>query len=370
MTDLQLFAIGVGSLCVICGILAVLLVIADRYLNDYGDCKIKINDGDEELTVKGGSSVLTTLKDEGLFIPSACGGRGSCGMCKLKIDAGAPQVLPTEEPHLSKEEMADHVRICCQIKVREDMEIRVPEELFNIKEYEGSVESITDLNHDIKLLRLALPDGEELNLIPGQYVQLQAPKYKGNPEPVYRAYSVASDPLDKTHVDLCIRLVPNGICTTYVFDHMKEGGPAVFNGPYGDFKLSETDKDMVFIAGGSGMAPFLSMLAHMKNEGITRKVTYFFGARAKRDLICMDEMKAFEEAIPGFTFVPCLSEADPNDNWEGETGLVTTVMEKFFDDLSDKEGYLCGSPGMIDASVVALTGRGMKEENIFYDKFA
>ena len=364
------FLISVGSLVAICGFLAVLLVIADRYLNDYGICKLIINKGSREEDVEGGDTLLGSLNSAGIFIPSACGGQGSCGLCKLKVHEGAPPVLPTEEPHLSKEEEADHVRLCCQLKVHEDMELEIPEELFNIREYEGKVESLKDLNHDIKLLRIALPEDSPIEMTPGQYVQLETPVYKKTPEPVYRAYSISSDPADKTHVELVIRYVPDGICTTYVFEHMKEGAPVKFNGPYGDFRLTESDKDMVFIAGGSGMAPFLSILAQMKNENIQRKVTYFFGARAIRDLICLDEMKAFEEALPNFKFVPCLSQPMDEDNWDGETGLVTEVAQKHFPDTSAMEGYLCGSPGMCDACVTALTENGMPEETIFFDKFA
>jgi len=363
------FWIAVGSLCAICGILAILLVIADRYFNDYGICKLIINKGARKEEVEGGDTLLGSLNSAGLFIPSACGGQGSCGLCKLKVTAGGPPLLPTEEPHLTQEEITDNVRLCCQLKVHEDMELEIPEELFNIREYKANVESITDLNHDIKLLRIALPEGDEVDIIPGQYMQIETPKYKKTPEPVYRAYSIATDPLDKTHIDLCIRLVPGGICTTYVFEHMKEKQVINLNGPYGDFFLSDTDKDMVFIAGGSGMVPFLSMLAHIKNEGITRNITYFFGARGKRDLICLEQMKAFEEAIPNFKFVPCLSEPFPEDNWEGETGLVTEVMSRHCPDLTEMEAYLCGSPGMCDASVAALTEKGMPEENIFFDKF-
>jgi Na+-transporting NADH:ubiquinone oxidoreductase subunit F len=285
------------------------------------------------------------------------------------VTAGGPPVLPTEEPHLTPAEVKDNVRLCCQLKVHEDMELEIPEELFSIREYNAKVESLTDLNHDIKLLRIALAPGDEIDIIPGQYVQIQTPAYKKTPEPIYRAYSVATDPLDKTHVDLCIRLVPDGICTTYVFEHLKEGADILFNGPYGDFYLSDTEKDMVFIAGGSGMAPFLSMLAHIKNEGITRNVHYFFGARSKRDLICLEEMAAFEAAIPNFKFIPCLSEPMDSDNWEGETGLVTDVMKRHCPDLTQMEAYLCGSPGMIDASIAALTGNGMPEDAIAYDKF-
>lgn len=364
------FWIAVGSLCGICGILAVLLVIADRYLNDYGICKLIINKGAREEDVEGGDTLLGSLNSAGVFIPSACGGQGSCGLCKLKVTDGGPPLLPTEEPHLSKEEVADNVRLCCQLKVHNDMDLEIPEELFNIREFEGTVESLTDLNHDIKLLRIALPEGEELAIVPGQYMQIETPKYKKTPEPVYRAYSIASDPRDKTHIDLVIRLVPNGICTTYVFEHMEPGQPIKVNGPYGDFRLTDTDKEMVFIAGGSGMAPFLSMLAHMRNEKIERKVTYFFGARAVRDLICLDEMKAFEESVPNFKFVPCLSEPMPDDDWDGEVGLVTDIAKKYCPDMTNMEGYLCGSPGMCDASVAALTGNGMPEENIFFDKFS
>ena len=350
-------------------ILAILLVVSEHLLVNYGICKLDINAGEKPLELDGGQTLLSSLYANEIFIPSACGGQGSCGLCKLKVTAGGPPVLPTEEPHLTADEIKDNVRLCCQLKVHEDMELGIPEELFNIREYEGTVESLSDLNHDIKLLRIALPEGEEVNIIPGQYMQIETPKYKKTPEPVYRAYSIATDPLDKTHVDLCIRLVPGGICTTYVFEHMKQDDTIKLNGPYGDFFLSETEKDMVFIAGGSGMAPFLSMLAHIKNEGITRNVTYFFGARGRRDLICLDQMKAFEEAIPNFKFVPCLSEPFPKDNWEGKTGLVTDVMKRHCPNLTEMEAYLCGSPGMIDASIAALTANGMPEEAIAYDKF-
>ena len=329
-----------------------------------------INKGAKEATAEGGSTLLEALKDAGIFIPSACGGQGVCGLCKLKVTAGALPVLPTEELHLSKEERESNVRLSCQLKISSDMEIEVSEELLNVREYKGRVESIIDLSHDIKRLRIALPAGEKIDFIPGQYVQIKTSFYKKSIPLVYRAYSVASDPKDHTHIDLVIRLVPGGICTTYVFEHLKEGQKIKLNGPYGEFRLTDTDKNMIFIAGGSGMAPFLSMLAHIRNENIQRNVTYFFGARSRQDLICLDQMAEFEKALPNFKFFPCLSEPMPDDNWDGETGLVTDVMSRHCPDLTNMEAYLCGSPGMIDASIAALTANGMPEENIAYDKFS
>ena len=364
------FFTAIGILCAICGVLALLLVIADRYLNDYGVCKISINDGSKELEVAGGESLLGTLGGEKIFIPSACGGRGSCGLCKLTVLEGAPPVLPTEEPHLTAEEKKNNVRLSCQIKVREDMRIEIPEELFAIKEYEAVCESIKDLTHDIKHVRFKLEDPAEIKFTPGQYIQLECPAYKLTPEPVYRAYSMATDPKDKTHIDTVIRLVPNGICTTWVFEYLTEGTRTKLNGPYGDFKLSENDKEMIFIAGGSGMAPFLSILKQMEYAEDSRKCTYFFGALSKKDLFCLDEMKAFEEKLPNFTFVPALSQPAEDDDWDGETGLITEVVGAHYEDCSDKEAYLCGSPGMIDACLKVLTDRGLPEEGIFYDKFA
>lgn len=367
---MSLFITAVGVLCVICGVLAALLVLADRFVNDYGECRIRINGGDRELVVAGGESLLGTLGRESLFIPSACGGRGSCGLCKLTVHSGAPPLLPTEEPHLSAEEITDNVRLSCQIKVREDMDIEIPPELFSIREYRATVASIEDLTHDIKRLRLELIDPETIEFTPGQYIQLQAPVYAKNPEPVYRAYSVASDARDTRHVELVVRRVPEGICTTWVFDHLSEGEEVLFNGPYGDFFLQESECDMVFVAGGSGMAPFLSILADMKHRGIQRKCTYFFGAVAKRDLFCLETMRQFEQDLANFTFVPCLSQPTEEDAWDGETGLVTEVLNRHFPDLSAYEGYLCGSPGMIDAAVAVMSQNGMSDDRIFYDKFA
>jgi Na+-transporting NADH:ubiquinone oxidoreductase subunit F len=364
------FVIAVGILAGICGVLAILLVIADWKLNDYGVCRITINGGDRELDVPGGSSLLSTLQAERIFIPSACGGGGSCGLCKLKILEGGGPVLATEEPHLSKEEKAANVRLSCQIKVRNSMQIEIPEEFFNVREFKAQVERMDSLTHDIKLVRLKLLEPEQMEFEPGAYVQLEAPPYGANPDTVYRAYSVAGNPQDRNHVDLIIRLVPNGICTTWVFEHLDEGDKVTLNGPHGDFRLQETDAEKIFIAGGSGMAPFRSMLTHMQAEQSSFRCRYFFGAVSLRDMFYLDEMAEFEKNIPDFKFIPALSKPAPEDGWEGETGLITEVVDRHYPDCSDKEAYLCGSPGMIDACIKVLTKNGMPDENIHYDKFA
>jgi len=363
------FLIALGIASAITTLLAIMMVIADAYINDYGECTIRIND-DKEIKVEGGRSLLATLKQEEIFIPSACGGRGSCGLCKLKVLEGAGEILPTETPWLSEEEQKDNVRLSCQVKVRNDMRISVPEEMLSVKQYKTKVSSLRDLTYDIKEVTLSLLEPAGIDFKAGQYIQLEVPEYELTDEPVYRAYSVASAPSQHSQVELEIRYVPNGICTTYVHKHLKKGDEITINGPYGDFVLSDTDKDMICIAGGSGMAPIKSLLLYMQEKGIRRKVRYFFGAKSRKDLFLVDEMKDLETKLPDFRFVPALSSPDAGDNWDGETGLITDVVARHIENASDKEAYLCGSPLMIDACVKVLTEKGMPDKNIFYDKFS
>ena len=349
--------------------LALLLVISDKYINNYGPCKVTINK-EKELTVEGGRTLLATLQEEKILVPSACGGRGTCGVCKLKSLDGFGPLLPTEAPLLSKQERAENVRLSCQIKVRNDVSIEIPDELFRVKEFQSRCAKIEELTYDMRRFRFELIEPDTISFTAGQFVQLICPKYKGSSEEVSRAYSIASDPADDRFLDLIIRRVPNGICTTWCFDHLKEGDTVCFNGPYGDFRLSDTDAPMIFIAGGSGMAPFISILHYMRNTNSQRKATYFFGGNTTRDLCLDQQMKEFEDAIPNFKFVPVVSRPEENNGWNGETGLVTQAVERNFKDLRQHEGYLCGSPGMIDASVKVFTGLGMPEDKVYYDKFA
>lgn len=351
-------------------VLSALILLAERVLVNYGTCMIDINSGDRSLEVAGGEPLLSTLMREGIFIPSACGGRGTCAYCKLKVLEGGGAVTPTEEPLLTADEIADNIRISCQVKVRNNLAVLVPEGLFLVKQYRGRVERITDLTHDIKQVRIGLVEPETIQFTPGQYIQLQAPAYGSNPEPVYRAYSMSSRPSDNKAVETIIRLVPGGICTTWVFTKLAEGDEVIFSGPYGDFRLSETDREMIWIAGGSGMAPFWSILRHMRENGIRRKCTYFFGAAHRADLFFLDELRQLEAVLDWFTFIPALSAADQRDDGACQRGLITDVVDRHFADGSQAEAYLCGSPGMIDAAVKVLRAKGISEQHTYYDKFA
>lgn len=351
------------------GCLAGLLLIAERIFADYGECSIDINSGSRAYTVQGGQSLLSALTEEKLFLPSACGGRGSCGFCRCEVMKGGGPVLPTETPYLSEEDIGANIRLACQIKVKEDLQIAVPEELLSVREFRSTVASITDLTHDIKGIRFRLPEGEEMSFCAGQYVQLVAPPYEEVRDETCRAYSIASVPSEKNAIELMIRLVPEGIVTTYVFEHMKESDTARLVGPFGDFFLRESDREIIFIAGGSGLAPIQSIVLDMIERGIDhRRASFFFGAVGTRDLYRVEEFKAIARDHEWFQFVPALS--GEGEEHAYQKGLITEVVDRHYQVLDNHEAYLCGSPGMIDACVRVLTGKGLPEERIFYDKFS
>lgn len=357
---------GVGA------VLALLLVFAERVITNYGEVHIDINNGTRKITIRGGGSLLSALTEQKLFIPSACGGRGTCGYCKVKVTEGAGPFLPTEEPFIDKTERTSGVRLSCQVKVRNDLKIEIPEELLTIREYRATCEEIIDLTYDIKQFNLTLHEPSTMKYIPGQYVQVLAPIYEGSPEEVYRAYSISSDPADKSRLELIVRRVPEGICTTYLFDHLKKGDQVRINGPYGHFFLRESDAPIIFIAGGSGIAPIKCMLHHMKNTNNKRNAVFFFGVRTTKDLFLIKEMEEFERTIAHFKYVPVLSDPEQNSGWNGATGWVTTAAAEYFEGRSDAkahEAYLCGSPGMIDSAIKVLLDAGIPEQKYYYDKF-
>jgi Na+-transporting NADH:ubiquinone oxidoreductase subunit F len=366
---LNLFLISVGVVCAITTVLALLLVLAEAVIARYGDVTITVN-GTSSLTVEGGGTLLSTLKEQSIFIPSACGGRGSCGLCKVRVTEGGGEALSTELPWLSKDEIRNQVRLACQIKVKRNLKIDIPPELLSVRQFKARVIGLRDLTHDIKEVRLAVIDPPELAFNAGAFIQLEVPPYELTDEPVYRAYSIASDPDNRGEIELEIRYVPQGICTTYVHKHLKVGDGVVFNGPYGDFRLHESDREILFIAGGSGMAPIKAVLHTMARAANPRRTRYFFGARTTRDLFLVEEMRKWETVLPSFKFIPALSHPGPDDRWTGECGLITEVVARHVQSGDNTEAYLCGSPLMIDACVKVLREKGMPEALIYYDKFA
>lgn len=356
------------SLTLISAAFAFLLTLADRTVGNYGEVSLIINE-DREFTVEGGSSLLSTLIEEKVFIPSACGGKGTCGYCKVQVHGGGGPVLATELPFLTEDELAKDVRLSCQCKVKEDIQIEIPEELFNVKEFAATIESIIDLTGLIKLIRIKLPEDEEVSFKAGQYVQLKAPLYEGNTEEVYRAYSIASSPLQEGYIDLVIGYVPEGVVTTYVHHHLNEGDTVYLNGPYGDFYYQDNDREMVMVATGTGVAPILSILNYMEAMDIQRKARFYFGARTPEDLFMLDHFKKLEETLYDFKFIPCLSRVEEDSEWEGFRGRVNNAIDKYITDGENKEGYLCGSESMIDTVVNSLIKKGIPEEIIYFDKF-
>ncbi|NCC85627.1 MAG: 2Fe-2S iron-sulfur cluster binding domain-containing protein [Clostridia bacterium] len=360
-----------GSVTLISVVLAIVISFAEKLLNNYGTCKIDINDGEKVLEVEGGSSLLSTLAAQKIFIPSACGGKATCGLCKVQVKIGAGPLLPTEEPYLSAKERTDQFRLACQIKVKNDMTILIPPELFSIKEYIGLVEKITDLTHDIKRVSMKLQDNETISFKAGQFVQFYTKPYGKISETVFRAYSVASPPADNTHVDLIIRKVPDGIATGYAHTALKEGDEVRLSGPYGDFyrRGGEGVNTLVMIAGGSGMAPMYSLIYDIIGKGLDYQMYYFFGAVTTRDIFYLDEFRALEKEHPNFHFIPALSGSTEGDGWTGEKGTVVDVMLRHIPNADGKEAYLCGGPGMLNASTNALRTIGFTDETIFFDKF-
>jgi Na+-transporting NADH:ubiquinone oxidoreductase subunit F len=349
--------------------LAFLLEVADSYLGFYGECQIDINQGEKELQVQGGGTLLSTLMEQGIFIPSACGGRGSCGYCKVKVLEGGGPLLPTETPWLEPDEVEDKVRISCQIKVREDMDIEIPPELFLIREFRSSVEGLRDLTEEIKELCLRLPDSESVPFKAGQYVQFQVPEYEQCPESVYRAYSIASAAHESNGITLVVTKAPGGLATTYIHEVLKEGDEVTFNGPYGDFHLRDSDREIFLVATGSGLAPIMSILYQIAEEGISRKTTLVFGERYEKDLFYVEEIEALKQRIPRLEVIFTLSRPQEEDSWEGERGRVTDVLEKIIKDGMNKEAYLRGNPAMVESCQELLTKKGIPGDLIFFDKF-
>jgi Na+-transporting NADH:ubiquinone oxidoreductase subunit F len=330
--------------------------------------QIEVN-GARKLQAQAGATLLAALAGQGVLLPSVCGGRGICGRCRVRVLAGGGELNAKEQAKLSPDEQKAGVRLACQLRIAGDLKIEIPQELLKIGDYRARCAKITDLAHDIRQLRMELIEPLMMDYVPGQYVQLSVPVYNGN-EQVTRAYSIASDPKERNIVELIVRRAPGGISTTWIFEHLKEGDEIKFSGPYGDFHLSKGEVPIVFVAGASGMAPIRCILHQMRNGGIKRKAVFYFGANLLSEMFHTEEMKHFEEELPDFRFVPVIARPEDPNAWGGETGLVTEALARGVKNAAGMEAYLCGSPGMIEASIKVLRGLGMHEKNIYYDKFA
>ena len=425
------------SLLVFCGIilgLSYMLIYARKQLVAQGDVKLIINgDEDNPVLVKPGSSLLSTLGDKNIFLPSACGGGGTCAMCECHVYEGGGDVLPTEMNHLTRKEAAEGMRLACQVKVRNDMKIGVPEEVFGIKKWECEVVSNYNVASFIKEFVVKLPEGETLDFQSGGYIQIDVPKitvdfknmditahptyhddpakfqsewdkYKlwdlkmVNDDPQFRAYSMANHPAEGNIVKLNIRIatppwdkntngwmaVNPGVCSSYVFN-LKPGDKCVVSGPYGEFFKKKKKKEMVYIGGGAGMAPLRSHLFHLFHTLKTtdRKVSFWYGGRTKRELFYIEEFREIERNFPNFRFYVALDNPLPEDNWQvkenldapgdGFKGFIMPVlMEQYLKshpEPEEVEYYFCGPPAMNASVLKALDELGVPQEHIMFDDF-
>ena len=390
MGTLILSPLVIGAVIAILGLL---ISILDSIVNNYGDVVVNINDHTKDLTVKGGAPLLRSLSQEKIFIPSACGGKGSCGACKAVINSDVGPILPTEAPYLTEEEQNANVRLACQIKVKKDIDIEIPEELFNVQEYDGIVESKRVMTYDIIELYLKLD--KPVKFKAGMYMQLVIPSYKAKNKGemsfkgiTMRAYSMSSPPSDNEHAEFLVRLMPDnrGIATSYVHQHLEPGMHIQTIGPFGDFYLRETEATMICIGGGSGMAPFRSILRHMKEHNMdNREVWYFFGCRDYPDIYYLAEMRALEREWSNFHCVYALSDQELHEpeTWDDDVlgpkseivqGRIDHVVDRYMtEEISHEagfEGYLCGGPMMIKGCSAVLVKQGVPKDEIYYDEFS
>lgn len=347
--------------------LAAALTVAEKLLVNYGICKIDVNAGDRELEVDGGQTLLSALNESKIFIPSACGGRGSCGYCKVTVLSGGGPVLPTETPFLTRAEVRSGMRLACQVKVREDVEIKIPEDLLNVKLFTAEVAGLRELTHDMVEATFALQNPAEISQRAGQYIQLQAPSPEGI---VSRAYSISSPPSDAHSVQIVVRLVPGGIGSTYVHN-LNEGDVVTFTGPYGDFRLNEDpDAAIVCVGGGSGMAPLKNVATTVLEQWPERECWFFFGCRATGDVFYLNEFEELAKKHPNFKVIYALSEPEEASDWSGETGFIHLSLDRHLETSDRKrQAFMCGPPPMIEAVMKVLEEKGLGPDDMFYDEF-
>jgi Na+-transporting NADH:ubiquinone oxidoreductase subunit F len=400
-------ALGIILFTLIIMALVFLILGARSKLVSTGDVEIVIND-EKTIHTPAGSKLLGALADADLFVSSACGGGGTCGQCKVKIFEGGGSILPTEESHITKREAADGDRLSCQVAVKQNMKIEVPEEVFGVKKWECTVRSNENVATFIKELVLELPAGEAVNFRAGGFIQIECPphtveyksftiedeyrpdwdrfdmwRYKSVvKEDVVRAYSMANYPLEEGIIMLNVRIaspppgnddIPPGQMSSYIFD-LKPGDKVTISGPFGEFFAKDTDKEMVFIGGGAGMAPMRShIFDQLRRINSDRKMTFWYGARSLREMFYTEDFDELQAENDNFKWHVALSDPLPEDNWEGYTGFIHNVLyENYLKDHpapEDCEYYMCGPPMMNAAVINMLEDLGVERENILLDDF-
>ena len=400
-------ALGVILFTVIIIALVFIIIGAKSQLVASGDIEILINN-EKKIHVPAGSKLLTALADAQLFVPSACGGGGTCAQCKVKIHKGGGEILPTELTHITKREAAEGERLSCQVSVKHDMEVEVEDSVFGVKKWECTVKSNNNVATFIKELVLDLPEGEVIDYKAGGYIQIECPEHiskysdmdieeeyredwdKFNlwrfvsdvKEPTLRAYSMASYPVEK-EIMLNVRVatpppgapdsVPPGIMSSYIFN-LKPGDKAIVSGPYGEFYARDTDAEMVFVGGGAGMAPMRShIFDQLRRIKSKRKMTFWYGARSKREMFYIEDFDMLAKENDNFEWHTALSDALPEDKWDGYTGFIHNVLfEEYIKNHpapEDCEYYLCGPPIMNSSVISMLLDNGVEPENIMLDDF-
>mgnify|MGYP002879705055 FL=1 len=394
--------------------LVVVLMVARNKLVPSGSVKIFVNDDDANtIETQAGNTLLNTLSAQGIFIPSACGGKGTCGVCVVHVHDGGGAMLPTEEGHISRGEAREGCRLSCQVKVKQDMKIELEPEIFSVRKWTCKVRSNHNVATFIKELILELPEGEDVPFRAGGYIQIECPphvakysnfdvedEYRGDwdkfgmwdfvsdvKETVVRAYSMANYPEEKGMIMLNVRIasppwdrakgawsdVPPGIMSSYIFD-LKPGDEVVISGPFGEFFAKETDSEMVFIGGGAGMAPMRShIFDQFRRIHTDRKISFWYGARSLREAFYIDHFDTIAEENDNFEWHLALSEPLEEDNWDGHTGFIhQIVLDNYLNDHEspeDVEFYMCGPPMMNQAVINMLEDLGVEPENIMLDDF-
>ena len=404
--------VSVGIFLVVTLLLVIVLLVAKSKLVPSGNVKLTIN-GEKEAEVPIGGTLLSTLQGENIYLSSACGGSGSCGQCRCRVVEGGGEILPTETGFFSRKEQKEHWRLACQTKVKEDMQVIVPESVFGVKEWECEVVSNRNVSTFIKEFVVKLPEGEVLNFQSGSYAQITIPpydikyadydideKFRGdwdhfdmwsltckNDTETIRAYSMANYPAEGNIITLNVRIatppmdrathkwlpVSPGISSSYIFS-LKPGDKVRMSGPYGDFHIQDTDAEMLYIGGGAGMAPLRAQILHLFRTLHTgRKVSYWYGARSKKEIFYEEDFREIEKQFPNFSFHIALSDPQPEDNWTGYVGFIHQVIYdnylKDHDAPEDIEYYMCGPGPMANAVKKMLEDLGVERSQLFFDDF-